>query len=169
MTNPNTVADTDVIRRHVEAVVKMLLPARRIKPSLVLMAGDTLNPEGRIELCSMAADTDTDLVHLEFETVDGEYRMTGINIAVPRDGKVYFFGGCQLSIPAGAKRAVLMPRDARQGHFVVAPREVMHFKTKPRAALEEGRRRAQDRLTQLLDRDLDVRAQGHTHQIIESA
>jgi len=165
MTNSITTGDTAIIRQHLQALVRMLLPGRKMKPSVVLLAGDALGHDTAVELCSMAAESKIDLVHLAFARVGSEYRMVDISIAIPRDHACYFFGGCQLTIPAGARRAMLVPRDARQGHFVVTPGEVMHFRTKSRAALEEGVQRAKDRLSQLLRHDLDVSAQGYIHEL----
>lgn len=165
MTNSITADDAAIIRQHVQALVRMLLPGRKMKPSLVLLAGDVIGHDTAVELCSMASESNIDLVHLAFARVNGEYSMVEINVAIPRDHACYFFGGCQLTMPAGARRAMLMPGDARQGHFVVIPGEVMHFKTKSRAALEEGVQRAQDRLSQLLRHDLDVSAQGFIHEL----
>lgn len=165
MTSSNTADDTAIVRQHVQALVRMLLPGRKMKQSVVLLAGDTLGDDTAMELSSMAAESNIDLVHLAFARVDGRYSMVEINVAMPRDHGCYFFGGCQLTMPEGARRALLMPRDPRQGHFVVTPGEVMHFKTKRRAALEEGVQRAQDRLSQLLRQELDVSAQGFIHEL----
>jgi len=165
MTNSITAGDTAIIRQHVQALVRMLLPGRKMKPSVVLLAGDALGHDTAVELCSMAAESNIDLVHLAFARMNGEYRMVEINVAMPRDQACYFFGGCQLTMPAGARRAMLMPGDACQGHFVVTPGEVMHFKTKSRASLEEGVQRAEERLSELLRHDLDVSAQGFIHEL----
>lgn len=170
MTNPDLTARTDIMRRHVAAIIRMLLGERAIKPSVAILAGEPLDHGGAVELCSMAVESNIDLVHLAFATdAVGNYRLTDISVAVPRDHACYHFAGCRPSMPAGAKRAVIMPRDERQGHFVIAPREIMHFKTRSRAVLEQGLDRAEQRLRQLVRNGIDVGAQGHIHELTEGA
>lgn len=159
-----------ITRPHVEAAIRMLLGKKALKPSLAFVGGDQLDALGRLELCRLATDSNVDLIQLEFAPeADNSYAFTGISIAVRREGVTYFFGNCQLSLPAGSRRAVIMANDARQGHFVVSPREIVHLKTKPRAALESGLEPAREKLLRLGRRGIDITAQAAVRELEEAA
>ncbi len=144
--------DTIIIRQHVAAISAMLLGNRRMKNGVTILAGEPLDMNGRLEVGLMAKQTNNDIIHLEFgDAADGTHVLSGINIMAPRDIAVYIQTECRLWLSRSGTRAIILPRPEVRGHFRLSPRELIHVDSKP-ADIEEGIRRAEDRLRKLVTR-----------------
>jgi hypothetical protein len=147
------------IRAHVAAVSKLLLGDRVMSPSLMILAGDPLNPLVRLEFGRTAVDSRVDLIYLEFVVDDaGVPVMAAIDLFLPRDTICYAWTGCRLSLLPGKNCAVIAPKDEVRGHFTVLPGEVVQVRSKP-AALAAGMSRAAERILALVRDGVDVESQ----------
>lgn len=152
------------IRAHVAGVAKLLLGDRIMKPSLSIIAGEPLDPAGRIKLAEMGVETGIDIVHLEFAAAADDLPvMAGINLVLPRQPFCFIQSECRLSLIPGQTRAVIAPRDAVRGHFKALPGEIVQVANKPKA-LASGIDRAAQRLATLVRDGVAVEKQVVLHE-----
>jgi hypothetical protein len=86
--NNNTA--TAIVRRHLEAVTRMLLGSQTMKPGLAIIAADRLSGAGTADLAHMAKLSETDVICLEFDLAADEPDLLGITIvAPPRPRRLY--------------------------------------------------------------------------------
>jgi hypothetical protein len=164
--NAMTAENTEIVRRHVEAVTQMLLGNRTLQPGAMIVAGELTDESGRMALAQMADALGKDLVFLAFgDTADG-YGLTDVAIVALRNGVCHARLGCRFYLPRTGARAVILPKPNVRGHFRLAPGELMHVDRKP-ADSEDGVVRATARLAQLVERgvDLDGRAIINTYPV----
>lgn len=155
-------SEVEISRRYVRAVARMLLGHKPLKPGVALLAGGPVDIAKRLELGLLARDSDCDLIHLTFDRVDGDYRMTDLHICAPRGIAVHSHPHCRLSLIG--RRAVIVPPDHVRAHFVLTPRELIHKPARP-DGWQEGIARAGQRLRQLVERGVDARGQIVLHNI----
>ena len=159
--NPDQIAH---VRAHVAAVSKLLLGDKVMSPSLMILAGDPLNPPVRLEFSRTAVESRVDLIYLEFVVDDaGVPLMTAIDLFLPRDTICYAWTGCRLSLLPGNPRAVIAPKDEVRGHFKVLPGEVVQVRNK-RAALAAGVDRAAERIAALVRSGINLEGQVVLHE-----
>lgn len=138
-------SDTKIVRKHVEAVIKMLLGNRRMKPGTAILGGLPLDIDARIGLGEHAIASKTDIVHLAFGDRGPRFALTEITTFAPRDIGCFIQQGCRLWLPMSGNRALILPKPHVPGHFRLSPRELLHINRKP-SDIEEGIARAKLRL-----------------------
>ncbi|RYY29342.1 MAG: hypothetical protein EOP62_00435 [Sphingomonadales bacterium] len=148
-----TADTTAVIHAHVHAIIEMLLQKRRLKQGVAITAGDPLDAAGLTNLARAATGSQTDVIHLQFATSSaGQFGLTGINVAAPRDNRCYVYQACRLWMPEDGSRAVIIPQAFVRGHFRLSPSQILHVDGKPKGSVTEGVQRADARLQGLLRR-----------------
>jgi len=152
--------EVEIATRYVQAVTRMLLHRKVLKPGVALLAGGPIDMAKKLELARVARDSDCDLIHLTLDHVDTGYAMTGIHVCAPRQGAVYTYPDCRLSLIG--KRAIIVPPTGGRGHFVLTPRELIHRDRKPHG-WEEGIARAEQRLGELVAAGVDTAGQIQLH------
>jgi len=156
------------VRAHVAAVSKLLLGDKVMSPSLMILAGDPLNPPVRLEFGRTAVESRVDLIYLEFVVDDaGVPVMSAIDMFLPRDTICYAWTGCRLSLLPGKPRAVIAPKNEVRGHFKVLPGEVVQVRSKP-AALVAGMDRAAERVAALVRDGVDLKGQVVLREHVEA-
>ncbi|NIJ22071.1 hypothetical protein FHS95_003782 [Sphingomonas naasensis] len=153
----------EIAQRHVQAVARMLLGHKSLKPGVLLSAGGPVDWEIKLELACLARDSDCDLVHLSLDDTEEGYRMTGIHICAPRDVAVHSYSDCRLSMIGN--RTVIIPAQGR-GYFVLSSRELIHKAVKP-DNWEDGLNRADQRLRELVAHGVDTAGQIAVHAIAQ--
>lgn len=147
------------VRAHVAAVSKLLLGNKTMNPSLMIVAGEPLNPVSQLEIGSAMAEAKIDLVYLEFTIGEGNVPvMTGIDVMLPHDTVCYVSTGCRLSLLPGKARAVILPQDRADFHFKVLSGEIVQVRGRP-GALASGCDRAAAKLCALVRGGVDVEGQ----------
>lgn len=135
---------TAAIRTHVEAVIALLLGNRRMKPGLAICGGDPLDHDEQIRLIRVASMAKSDVIHLEFDArADGTCTLAGITLVAPRGGACFVQTNCQLWLPEGKNRAVILPQPTSRGYFRALPGELLHVDGKPAVDPSEGIARAE--------------------------
>lgn len=164
----NTQANT-IIRKHVEAVIQLMLGNRRIKPGLAIFAGEQLDMAAQVELARLAATAQTDTIYLEFSDIDTpEPKLAGIATIAPRDVGCHIQTGCQLYLSKTGSRAMLLPKETVRGLFRASPGELIHVDRKPVDA-PAGIKRASNALRRLVERGIDVTGRAEIAIIPEAA
>jgi hypothetical protein len=150
---------TDIVRHHVEAVTKMLLGNRTLKPGAMIIAGEVTSSDGTIALGQMAMALGKDIVFLAFGDTATGYGLIDIATAAVRGGICHVQAGCHLYLPKAGTRAMILPQPHVRGHFRLSPGELIQIDRKP-ADVEDGVARATARLARLVAQgvDLDGRA-----------
>jgi hypothetical protein len=147
------------VRAHVAAVSKLLLGDKVMSPSLMILAGDSLNPLVRLEFGRTAVESRVDLIYLAFVVDEaGVPVMTAIDLFLPRDTICYAWTGCRLSLLPAQSRAVIAPKDEVRGHFKVLPGEVVQVRSKP-GPLAAGVNRAAERIAALVRSGVNLEGQ----------
>lgn len=145
--------NTTAIRQHVAAVTRLLLGKQTMQLGVAILGGEPLKSESRLELARMAAESRTDLVHLEFGTAeDDALEIVGINLVAPREARCYFHTGCRLWLGASARRALILPQCHIRGHFRLTADELIHVDGKPANGYGSGMLRASTRVHDLARR-----------------
>jgi len=155
--------DVEIATRYTQAVARMLLGKKMLRPGVTLLAGGPVNINKKMHLAHIAKDSDCDLIHLTFDQTPDGYAMTGLHICAPRDMVVYSYSDCKLSMIGN--RTIIMPAQGR-GHFVLSPRELIHKPAKP-DGWEDGVTRADQRLRDLVARGVDTTGQIVLHAIAQ--
>ena len=129
---PRSDAEFAIIRIQTTAVTRLLLGRGKLGSGTIISAGDRLGMERRIALGQAAVASNTDLVHLEFGyDAHGDYRLCGIILILPRDGRVFIQTECQLYVGKPGSRALILPQPHVCGAFRLAKHEVIHQPGKP--------------------------------------
>lgn len=148
------------LRLHVAAITRMLLGKNvKLAPGVAITGGDVLSGEGIANLVNAAIGSDTDVIHLAVQERSGGLALADIDVVVPRDQRCYAFTGCRLWLAAGARQALLLPRDGARGHFRLLPGELLHIDGKPQGVVSDGLRHAERQLAALV-RSADVGSNG---------
>lgn len=140
---------TATMRRHVHAITRMLLGDQVLKPGLAITAGQVLTPAGLARIATLAHESQTDLIHLDFSIEEEDVTLRDIVIAAPRDKQCFVYTRCRLAQIRGKRHAVILPQAAARGHFRILPGEIVHMPNKP-AKLTEGTSFAARRLDRLV-------------------
>lgn len=136
-----------------QAVVKLLLGTRKLKPGIAITAGDALGIEDQIKMGRHAVETNADVLHLAFRTGLAP-ALTDVAMFLPRGGFCHIQTGCRLWLSRAGNRGRVMPQPHVRGHFRLAPGEIIHIDGKPAEDLSEGIERASAWLArQVLRRD----------------
>lgn len=165
-----TADTTAIIHAHVHAIIEMLLQKRRLKQGVVITAGDPLAAAGLINLAHAATQSQTDVIHLQFATSSaGQFGLTGINVAVPRDSRCFVYQACRLWMPEDGTRAVIIPQAFVRGYFRLSPSQMIHIDGKPKGSVTEGTQRAEARLRELIQRGGFSAAGLDIHDVAQAA
>lgn len=154
----DTASVTATMRRYVHAITRMLLSDQVLQPGLAITAGQVLTPAGVARIATLAHESQTDLIHLDFAIDGGTATLNDIIIAAPRDNECFVYTRCRLAQIRGKRHAVILPQAAARGHFRILPNEIVHMPNKPAKLTTEGVVFAAQRLDKLM-RD-GVRASG---------
>jgi len=111
--NTMTTDETAIVCRHTEAVTKMLIGNRIMKPGAAILVGEHGGIEGRMRLAAYADAVGIDLVFLNFADTAEGYRLD-ISVVAPRGGICHGQTDCQLYLSMGgdcttAKRSRAVP------------------------------------------------------------
>ena len=161
-------SDTKIVRKHVEAVIKMLLCNRRMKAGIAIVGGLPLDIDGRIGLGRRATASETDIVHLAFGDRGPRFALTEITTFAPRDAGCFIQPGCRLWLPKSGNRALILPKSHVPGHFRLSPRELIHIDQKP-SDIEAGVARAEQRLAQWANDSIELSAQAAITELLVAA
>ena len=160
---------TLIARTHIEAIIKLLLGNRRVKPGLAFLAGGPLTTHSQVILGQTAVDSATDLIHVAFRDDEaGRYTMSSITIFAPRDRACHIHTNCRLAQRRAARRAVLLPVDAVRGHFAVANDEIIQRFDKPVDLLDGGVERAAANLLRIIDARPNMAKQVNLFEVARS-
>lgn len=165
MTDPTTA----IIRRHVEAITRMLIEDQKLEPGLAITAGRMLKPQGIAEIALIAEQSDMDLIHLDFTIRDDSATLSNIIVAAPRDHRCFVYTHCRLSQIPGTRHAVILPTDDVRGHFRILPGEILHLPNKPIELRREGIGFAAQRLAQLVRDGAKVNGQIDVFEVPRAA
>lgn len=141
---------TPTMRRYVHAITRMLLGDQPLKPGLAITAGQVLTPAGLARIATLAHESQTDLIHLDFSIEDGDVTFRDIVIAAPRDKQCFVYTRCRLAQIRGKRHAVILPQAAARGHFRILPGEIVHMPNKPTKLTTEGTAFAARKLDRLV-------------------
>lgn len=153
-----TIPGAEAIRRHVKAVTVMLLGSRRLKPTVVITAGDPIGLEVLTFLGRTARAANVDVVHLAFDDTAAGCCLTDISVIVPRGRMCYVQRGCKLWQSKAGGRSVILPRPECRGMFRLSPGEILHIDGKPED-VDAGIARAEARLRALVTRGVCIDGQ----------
>lgn len=138
-----------IMRDQVAAVHQLLVGKQRLTRSAAITGGAPLEPRHKVEIALIAAESQADLVHVEFAANDrGGFGIVGICLFIPRETRCWVLSDCRLWLGEGQTEARLIPGDDARGHFRLSLRELIHIDGKP-DAIEEGVMRAHERLLAL--------------------
>jgi hypothetical protein len=146
-----TTDKTAIIRRYTEAVAKLLVGDRAMKPGAAILAGELGGAEGRLRMGAIAHSSGNDLVYLDFAGGENGYRPTGITLCAVRDGICHLQTDCRLYLSRGGSRAIILPQPGIPKTYRLAPGELIQMSSQP-ADRDEGIVRAEARLTKLVAR-----------------
>lgn len=164
MTDPTTA----IIRRHVEAITRMLIQDQKLEPGLAITAGQMLKPQGIAEIALIAEQSDMDLIHLDFTIRDDSATLSNIIVAAPRDHRCFVYTRCRLSQIPDTRHAVILPTDDVRGHFRILPGEILHIPHKPAELLTEGVGFAERRLTEFVRDGVNVNGQIDVFEVLKT-
>lgn len=167
MTDTATVTAT--MSRYVHAITRMLVNKHVLKPGLAITAGQILNPAGVARIATLAHQSGTNIIHLDFKIEGNAATLRDIVIAAPRDNECFVYTGCRLAQLPGQSTAVILPRAAARGHFRILPNEIVHKSSKPEKLVVEGVTFAARRLDKLVRDDVRVSGQIDLREVLQTA
>lgn len=156
---------TETMRRHVNAITRMLLGSETMRPGLAIAAGELHDDAGLLRIAELACRANSDLIHLDFSIDCDIATLREIILVMPHDSDVEFVRYCRLAQRPEDRQAVLLPHPCCPGLFRIAPNEIIHADHMPAGLTSEGAAFASRRLAQLMRDDIDVTSQIVLHEI----
>ena len=121
-----TETESKIATAHVVAIQKMLLKDIIPERGLAFSAGYKSEATDIFEISEIANSSQHDIVHLGFEWIDSEFRLTEISLYIRQGRGVLHVPNCRLYSASKADPAILVPPLGTSGNFTLAANQIIH-------------------------------------------
>ncbi|USA61715.1 hypothetical protein NCF85_01655 [Qipengyuania citrea] len=120
-----TETESKVATAHVVAIQRMLLKGIIPGQGLAFSAGYKSDASDIFEIGGTAHSSQHDIVHLGFEWIDSEFRLTEISLYIRQGRGILHIPNCRLYSASKADPAILVPPSGTSGTFTLAADQII--------------------------------------------
>lgn len=136
-----TETESKVATAHVVAIQRMLLKGIIPRQGLAFSAGYKSDASDIFKIGGIAHSSQHDIVHLGFEWIDSEFRLTEISLYIRQGRGVLHIPNCRLYSASKTDCAILVPPLGTSGIFTVAADQIIQ-RSEVLEHVDEGERLA---------------------------